>query len=604
LKKTKTPFLQVAKAHKQLETFFAVKPNTASLTREAPYIYETWPETFDASLFGRPRPIPRMITAEFDRQASLVNQLRMNYAAGMNENTDLADFLGSDYDTNPEGMSITLFFFTYSAVVGKEWQEFQKKQKLIELETAGQVETTREEFRDEHVPSGSAVVVEDPTSESNLLRDFTLGVCDGSACPNGLAAVDNAVIYVTSISPCPNLNTQAQAAYETLSSMVATLDPTQVFRTASLLDSDEALAEYEEVREVAAAQLDLAFDILKMTETRGLLPDPDVFKSLMEACGRCGDTKRALKLIEIMKRDKLVTDNDILLCFMASFAHYNASNDVQNIPFEENFVSGRRTSDAYSQFLKKKLIAMKENDAFANSLPVELFSDDDHDTSSASERLSDSGSEKSSFSASGTEHFSPSFLQLFSGPQTRTSTVTKKKRRRLRKKKPAVVTDRVRKQHVLGDSLLEFLYPDLRIDTFGDTCPMCSNAMSEEDVVTGWLPCEFQDFTTGCPQCRHRFVPRFKVSTSSPTFEGSQGPGTPLYCEFLSPWVLRKELGHIIVGGTNVDQILDPEFRSGRDVRATMWWNLIVIFKRYQLPFTFLLQGSFQNRLITPAPQD
>ena len=89
------------------------------------------------------------------------------------------------------------------------------------------------------------------------------------------------------------------------------------------------------------------------------------------------------------------------------------------------------------------------------------------------------------------------------------------------------------------------------------------------------------------------------------SFIGSQGPGTPLYCEFLSPLVLRKELGHIIGDGNKIEQILDPEWRNGGDVRATIWWNLIVIMlKRYNLPFAFLLQGSFQNRLINPGPQN
>ena len=126
----------------------------------------------------------------------------------------------------------------------------------------------------------------------------------------------------------------------------------------------------------------------------------------------------------------------------------------------------------------------------------------------------------------------------------------------------------------------------------------------EEDIVNGWKQCDFEDFTTACPLCSHRFVPRFKVSCDSSTFEGSQGPGTPLYCEFLSPWALRKELGYIIGNSKSLHQILDPSWRSGNDVRATIWWNLIAMFKRHQLPFSFLLQGSFRNRLIHPVPQD
>jgi pentatricopeptide repeat protein len=523
----------------------------------------------------------------------------------MVKKSDIVNFYGSDYDTSPEGMSFTVFFFTYSAVIGREWEAYQRKRENEEIEQTQlglEMNGTAEE--EPRVPSES-VTDEVVMADSNILADFALGVCDGNVCPRGMTAVDNAVEYVTSHSPCPNFNSQAQAAYETLSNLSVSLDPAQVFRNASLLDDDEALAEYEEAREVAAAQLDLAFDALKIMENRGLLSDPDVFKSLMEACGRCGDTKRALELIEIMKRDKLVTDNDVLVCFMASFAHYGVCNENSALQIERDCLgNNRRTSDAYSHFLKKKLIAMKGSDSMGSSIPVSLLSEEDDEDASASEVVSDTGSEGSSYSATGNEFLSPSsFLQYFSLQPQQPQTKKKKKRRRKRRKAP-VISDRVQKQLILGESLLDFLYPEVRIETCGDTCPMCSNAMKEEDIVSGWKPCEFQDFTTCCPQCQHRFVPRFKVSTSSPTFEGSQGPGTPLYCEFLSPWVLRKELGLIMGDENNIEHILDPTWRDRRDIRATIWWNLIVMFKRYGLPFSFLLQGSFQNRLINPVPQD
>jgi len=605
LKKLETPFLQSAKVHKHLETFVAVEPNASNLSYEPPFMYETWPEKFDTNLFCRPRPIPSMITAEFDRQASLVQQLRMNHRPGTNENTDLLELYGSDYDTNPEGMSFTVFYFTYSAVIGLEWQEYLSKRKEKELEAVSLEPTGNNNPELERAPNEPLETTEIPEREPNILSGLSFGVCDGNVCPNGMAAVDDAVVYFTSKSPCPNLNTQAQAAYETLSNLAKSLDPTEVIRTTSLLDNDEEFAEYEEIRQVAVAQLDLAFDGLKIMQNRGLLPDPDVFRSLMEACGRCGDTERALELIEIMKRDKLVTDNDVLVCFMASFAQYGVVKEGGALPIKEDLISGPDTSDAYSNFLRKKLIAMKGADAMAKSLPPGLLSEEDRDEeSSASEGLSDSGSELSSFSATGGEQFSaPSFLKFFT-IQRKSTHVGKKKKRKRRMRKKSIFIDRVQKQRLLGESLLEFLYPDIQIDTCVDTCPMCSNKMEEEDIVSGWQPCEFQDYTTCCPQCRHRFVPQFKVTTSSPTFEGSQGPGTPLYCEFLSPWVIRKELGHIIGDGDHIQQILDPEWRNGRDVRATIWWNLIAMFRRYKLPYAFLLQGSFQNRLINPAPLD
>eukprot|EP00534_Pseudo-nitzschia_fraudulenta_P017842 CAMPEP_0201267612 /NCGR_PEP_ID=MMETSP0853-20130426/25917_1 /ASSEMBLY_ACC=CAM_ASM_000640 /TAXON_ID=183588 /ORGANISM="Pseudo-nitzschia fraudulenta, Strain WWA7" /LENGTH=199 /DNA_ID=CAMNT_0047572997 /DNA_START=1 /DNA_END=601 /DNA_ORIENTATION=- len=192
---------------------------------------------------------------------------------------------------------------------------------------------------------------------------------------------------------------------------------------------------------------------------------------------------------------------------------------------------------------------MKMKDSQGNMYDMPVPSDED---SNASDWLSDSGSEIT------IEHIaSPAFLQMFA-PQ-----MLKTKKKKKRKKKPSKLlidslSDRLQKQLLIGESLLEFLYPDIVIDTCGDACPMCSNVMKEEDIISGWEPCDFQDFTTACPQCGHRFVPQFKVSCSADTFEGSQGPGTPLYCEFLSPWVLRKELGHIIGDSNNIQQMLEP----------------------------------------------
>eukprot|EP00751_Fragilariopsis_kerguelensis_P012796 CAMPEP_0170764652 /NCGR_PEP_ID=MMETSP0733-20121128/4138_1 /TAXON_ID=186038 /ORGANISM="Fragilariopsis kerguelensis, Strain L26-C5" /LENGTH=1350 /DNA_ID=CAMNT_0011105355 /DNA_START=28 /DNA_END=4082 /DNA_ORIENTATION=+ len=616
LKKVHTPFLQSAKVHKQLETFVAVEPNKSDISG-APFIYETWPEKFDHSLFCRPRPIPSMITAEFDRQASLIKQLQMNYSSSVDKRADLVNFYGSDYDYSPEGMSFTVFFFTYSAIIGREWQEYNSKRNEIESgipvltseilsenirvmqflsENTTEKNVRKDEVRSTDIRNGESLA----SSEPHIPTDFTLELCNSGSivCPDGEAAVENAISYMTSKSPCPDINTGAQAAYDSLSNFALSLDPTKGCRNKSLLDNDDEFAEYEEARAVAVAQLDLAFDALQIMETRGLRTDPDVFKSLMEACGRCGDTKRAFELIEIMKRDGLVANHDVLVFFVASFAHCRADQDSKSLPNGEGFPTQHHNSDAYSHFLKKKLNMMKDGSQ-GNIFNMRVPSDEE---SIVSDGLSDSGSELS------IEHVSSAaFLQFFASNLT--TTKTKKTKKRKQKKRSSIIqtdnlSDRLKKQLVLGKSLLEFLYPDISIETYGDACPMCSNIMKEEDIVSGWKQCDFQDFTTCCPQCSHRFVSRFKVSCSSPTFEGSQGPGSSLYCEFLSPWVLRKELSHIIGSSNSIEQILNPEWRSGRDVRATIWWNMIAMFKRYQLPFSFLLQGSFQNRLINPIPQD
>merc|ERR1712238_143900 len=207
------------------------------------------------------------------------------------------------------------------------------------------------------------------SSEPHIPTDFTLELCNGRSivCPDGEAAVEDAISYMTSKSPCPDINTGAQAAYDSLSNFALSLDPTKGCRNKSLLDNDDEFAEYEEARAVAVAQLDLAFDALQIMETRGLRTDPDVFKSLMEACGRCGDARRAFELIEIMKRDGLVANQNILVCFIASFAHNQDEHPI--------FPHGGDSSDAYSDFLRKKLHKMNGISLSKNFSNIQELSD-------------------------------------------------------------------------------------------------------------------------------------------------------------------------------------------------------------------------------------
>merc|ERR1719293_646502 len=140
----------------------------------------------------------------------------------------------------------------------------------------------------------------------------------------------------------------------------------------------------------------------------------------------------------------------------------------------------------------------------------------------------------------------------------------------------ARVTAEVAKQVELGEDLLESLYPGLAVDA-ENICPKCSSALGEADLASGWGHAgTSSEYETRCPSCGHGFVPNFSVECKSPTFEGSQGRGTPLYCDLLSPWVLLREIRSAVDGrsspsGTTagraqaggVDDILDEKFRSG-----------------------------------------
>jgi hypothetical protein len=164
------------------------------------------------------------------------------------------------------------------------------------------------------------------------------------------------------------------------------------------------------------------------------------------------------------------------------------------------------------------------------------------------------------------------------------------------------VTDQILRQILLGENLLEIVYPDISIDTDNEFCPRCNFYLSDDDVVAGWTAGNSQEYKTQCPNCLTSFVPHFCVQSTLPSFVGSRGPSSPLLCERLSPWVLKKELRSVISGG--VEDLLSPEWREKDTKNAVLWWNLILSFMRYRFPFTMLLQGSFSSSLIAPTPDD
>ena len=594
LQKVHTPFLQSAKAHKVLQKLKAVAPLEMETDEDGPYIYPSWPETLNPKLFGTPRPIPSMITAEFDRQAALISRLRATYSPAPMDALQLINFYGVDYDFSAEGMTFTLFFFVYSTVIGREWQAYQRKQRELDSQAmfgdkvCDEIEGETSRNGDGSADEKIEVEISDPDAS---VPGSYLGLCDG--CPKVSTAIDDVLVYVTA-SPCSRGMGEGKTAHDMISEFTNTKLAYNNGRALSLVDDEQGFAEYEEAHDVAVAQLDLAFDALRTMALRGLLSDSDIFKSLMAACGRCGNTARAIELIQIMQRDGLVADREVLSCFITAFAH---NEEPPSDPGSGSDFSKGRSSDAYSAFLKKNLPTAAPEGSL---LPTE--SEDAESRNSDCVSVS-SGSEVTVVPVQ--EKPNGGFLEWLL-PRDKKDQPARRKFHRKRKQRgqSKPLPHRLLTQLVLGESLLEFLYPDLTIDTGCDSCPQCSSSMKESDIVSGWKPRAFQDFTTGCPNCGHRFVPRFTVSCSAPTFVGSQGVGTPLYCEFLSPWVLRKEIGHVIDENNGADLLIDPEWRRGTQVSSTLWWNLIVVFRHYELPFSFLLQGSFVNRLISPVPQD
>jgi len=573
-KKKATPFLHSATAHKVLKTIDAVEPNAgqddtaaipnlldniyANLNKnDKCFSYESWPETFDPALFGEARAIPEIIAAEFDRIASLATRLRTNHSDSLDSDFEA----GHCYPSLAVG-TFTVYFLIYCDVVGREIETLRNRFNNFEntnRSPPSMVETV--EFGN----FSRAEMGTDRKHETGLIPDCSLSLCSSgspSFCDESKGKT------------APKIEVSGQQKIQ-----------------ASYLEIRDS-PELEAAKLVATAHLDLAFSVLRTMSLRKLPIDADAYRSIMEACGRCGDSQRASQLLRLMRSNGLVLDSEIYSKYLLAFTISNEispddpiESPLGNVPdailnnvLHETAVPTKKPTS--SIFSKKNGLSRK---------PI---------YSAHSSELSFASSQ-GSWSAAGSMSLSTD--SSLTGGSFHMNKSRFKKFKKLKKPEELRTTEQIKRHIAIGDNLLDFLYEDLKLDTSSDACAKCSLVLNEDQVMLGWKTCSFTDYTTECPQCKHRFVPRFTVTTSSPTFTGSQGPGTPLYCEFLSPWVLQKEL-HTVINTDDVGNILKPEWRSGTDINSTLWWNLIIAFRRHRLPITFLLQGSFKNQLIMPMP--
>ena len=752
LRKVDTPLFVSARAHKVLKTVHAVQPGVDGLPPDAlldspsndsncdglswqssamdyvrevgmkkkrrKFVYEKWPETFDQTLFGVPRPIPNIIHAEFDRQSALAAKLRANYASepvgdgGWEGEQQFWELHGEECSSSPEVATFTVFFLTYSAIVGREMRMLVKKEegagrpycgtlrKGMYLERAddNQPRTDAgEESAEPEARSAAAgkslasppldadvlrpLLTEDeardgpqqlplPTGEAsasvdeglfsffpNCIEDICGFSCGG---PGGLEfrdyqmnlsevqamlptfqvnlddlmgdlmkwggvdggihdnpAADDDVDADSGIPP--EVEAASEGSQESSTSGVEdrcrTLMSARVAPPKTMMDSaeryDRALvytSEFQEARIKALAKVDLAFSVLRaMTDLRCLDPDPDSYKCLMEACGSCGDAERATLLMGMVRKHGLVADSEMYSCYIDAFSVQSSAitagpGVLANVP--SNVSDWMRGSHQPESLTPLSRSFSADNIKWSSSSATDLFKIQNNKSHLAITAFNDSDFTSDGDISVDDNTLLTSASSNFNANQVKPPKTKKKRKAPVGKNKGLLVTDMVKKQVMLGENLIDYIYPGISFDTSCDSCPKCSTVLSEDDIVSGWLPCAFRDYTTVCPQCRHRFVPHFSVSCSSDSFEGSQGKSTPLYCEFLSPWVLRKELQNVILSPEGADAMLNLEWRNGTDINATLWWNMIISFRRYQLPVTYLLQGSFKNQLIVPSPAD
>jgi pentatricopeptide repeat protein len=345
--------------------------------------------------------------------------------------------------------------------------------------------------------------------------------------------------------------------------------------------------------------------MLKMMRHRNLKGDPAAYQCLIDACGRCGDTQRATQLLGRMHEDGIVADGVVYSCLVSAFSTETAWRKVsghvtEDLPEWANGASVEmdwnklRKSDTTNH--KTKIQKMLHLDKMNLSMTIrpEPF----HQGMKRIFRVNYNRSNNKSNNNNSSTHNIPLLETAAATPDmdvTDSNTTGGAE---------AYVTDAVLRQILLGENLLEIVYPDICIDTDNELCPRCNTLLTDDEVVLGWKPNDSQDYTTQCRICSQKFVPHFCVQSSLATAMGSKGPGSPLFCERLSPWVLIKELRSVMGDKQGIENLLSPEWRELETKNAVLWWNLILSFMRYRFPFTFLLQGSFDQNLIQPTPDE
>mmetsp|Transcript_5650 Transcript_5650/g.11710 ORF Transcript_5650/g.11710 Transcript_5650/m.11710 type:complete len:1333 (-) Transcript_5650:55-4053(-) len=594
------------------------------------FVYKEFPSTLNKDIFGAPRPLPAAVIAEFDRQRKDAAQFKRKGQRVSEKNKPAAAHIrrahtNMDPETppSPEAATFTVFFMAFTALVGKELVQMahdaESQEKTIlstyvptgqygpsDSESAATGDDGEEEEGEEPVdleekadiaemkadrPNMGGMFGDDEDMDSNHETLVRQGVAndqesldavdlqsitsnDEMAFGKGEAKVqtnENSTAASTE-APLPSLANGDDETVNTnktgASNKTEDSKPKKRFRD-KLSD-----LQIEEAKATGRAQLGLAFEMLTMMKKRGLQADPEAYQSLIDACGRVGDTKRATELLAMMHEDGIVADGTVYACLVSAFSAESAWKDKTKEEELPEWANSTAVEMDWNKLQKRTFLERLVGQVAAD--PEEGEEDADLSTyQKLSNRLFRSNKKEGGANGKAAEDKMEFFC-----------------------------TEQVERQISLGENLVEIVFPDILVDTENETCPRCNYYLSDDDVVEGWTPGDNNNYTTTCPNCTQRFVPHFCVQSSSPTFMGSKGAASPLLCERLSPWVLQKEIRTVMSDVQGIDALLDPSWREKEYKNSVLWWNLVLSCMRYRLPFSFLLQGSFEQNLIAPMLED
>ncbi len=264
------PLLQSAKVQRKLKTIVPPEPYADGLKKDADgeegpedsvgYTYDTFPGKFDKSLFSIPRPLPPAVLAEFDRQSDNLAAFRQSLKKHLDGK---GKGVLTDQNVSPEATTFTVFLVAFTAMIGKELVDLSENEHLCE-------------------------------DERQILATYTLDSVADNEMEKDIASIedDDGIAVGRSFH-----ETNRERFKEPLSA-----------------------AKIEEAQAKATAQLNLAFEILDLMKARELKADPVAYKSLIDACGRCGDTERATSLLTRMHEDGIVADGVVYSCLVSAFS--------------------------------------------------------------------------------------------------------------------------------------------------------------------------------------------------------------------------------------------------------------------------------------------
>uniref|UniRef100_A0A7S2RHS4 UDENN domain-containing protein n=1 Tax=Mucochytrium quahogii TaxID=96639 RepID=A0A7S2RHS4_9STRA len=352
------------------------------------------------------------------------------------------------------------------------------------------------------------------------------------------------------------------------------------------------------------SQLDVAFDVLDASQKWGTAADEVVYRSLIDACGRCGHTDYAIRVLGMMHQkgmspDALVYSNLVQSFSMNGDVNHSLKLDILDWEKLRQEVSeaNRRIEQRTSQrrMIRKHMSSASTSTKSNNGSTLRT-----HQSSPSNDTIEPPTSHTPQLLVRKTiqQWGSRGSARL---PQDDLSTLDEKPSfRKLQdmlfgsrsqlegEEKDAASSvyssDSVEPARIAFEHThMERIFPGLTIDTERETCPGCHMSVCDEELRKGWNR-DANDYTTACPNCGRKFVAFFTVASQHPTWVGSKGVGTELFCEFLPPWALSKEVQTVLLNH-DIEFVCRERFR---ETNPTVFWNLVLYFTEFNLPMEFL----------------